>query len=203
MILTYPIIYLEKGKSVYTISGLPEFNKLDNYFKENPLNLAKLFREENNKTIVISIDNSIESILELEKIINSLDIPIQVLILNRLDKSLEIKLKEINFKRLFSNCFEDYSNTIPVYKYSKIDSLDGIKKERILLDFEENKLTPINIPTNLKISVINSKCDTNDLIKLNTNKSNIDSVLIGKDYYGTHFAGQTLWRIAEKQQFCI
>lgn len=203
MILTIPTIFLIDGKSKFSIGGLSEFSKLDSFFKNNPFELAKLFREENNKSILVSIDNSKNSISILGNIIDKLDIPIQLILPNILDKQLIESINDLKISRIFTNQKISLKNIIPVIKYSEFDETKHSKKERILIDMESQSLVPIKLLSNLKISIINSLNTTKNLIELNTSNSNVDSVYLGKDYYGIQFAGQTLWRIAEKDQFSI
>jgi hypothetical protein len=42
--------------------------------------------------------------------------------------------------------------------------------------------------------------NTELLTKLNLSKSPIDSIYLGKEYYGINYVGQLLWRIAELEQ---
>lgn len=203
MILTIPTIFLEKGKSKYSIKGFPEFSKLELHFKNKPSELAKLFREENNKSILISLDNSIESIMVVDNIVNKFDIPIQILIQSSLDTYVAERLNNIKFSRIFSKQNINNKDIIPIIKYSNFEEKLFENEERILIDMEKKPLKPITTQNNLKISIINSESTTLDLIKLNTINTNIDSVFLGTEYYGIHYAGQTLWRIAEKLQFSI
>lgn len=204
MILAIPTIYLEKGKSKYSISGLPGFEKLDSRFKNNPMDLAKLFREENNKSILFQIDESEESLNMVLHVRDLLDIPIQ-LITKSNNKSLLKQISEVNIRRVFVPieriCTIQYS--IPTIKLSTISEYDLNEYSRVMIDFENTRLENIEYKGKAKISIINSICNTKDLIRMNTMNTNIDSVYLGKEYYGIHFAGQMLWRIAEKAQFAI
>lgn len=204
MILPIPSLYIENGKSKYSISGLPEFKKIESYFKNNPIELAKLFREENNKSLLIHIDVSIETFDFVNKINEILDIPIQILTESENIDEL-IRCSQLSTSRIFipiknSNIIP---SSIPIIKISELkeQSLDPFK--RVMIDFEQKNLKNINLGSETKISIINSKCNTLDLIEINQIDTNIDSVYLGKEYYGVHFAGQLLWRIAEKAQFAI
>jgi len=205
MILTIPTIFLEKGKSKYSITGLPEFSKLDSFFKENPFEIAKLFREENNKSILFQCDNSTESINIIKMVSSNLDIPIQVLINSNIDPKLINLLKDNSLIRVFASAdlIKDYLNTIPIIKLSNINSISKTNLTRIMIDFEKKPIQPIQNFSNTKISVINAFSNTILLSKLNEIENNIDSIYLGNEYYGTHYAGQLLWRIAEKAQFSI
>ncbi len=204
MILAVPTIYLENGKSIYSISGLPEFEKLDSKFKENPIKLAKLFREENNKSILFHIDESLESLKVVSQIRNNIDIPIQI----TTNSQNAVFLNEIS-KLLFCRIFLPHENTnqllnsIPIIKLSMLSKYDLSEYSRVMIDFENTQLSNIETNYDTKISVIDSKCNTIDLVEINKLTTNIDSIYLGKDYYGVHYAGQLLWRIAEKAQFAI
>lgn len=204
MILPIPSLYVENGKSKYSISGLPEFKKIESYFKNNPIELAKLFREENNKSLLIHIDVSNETFDFVNKINEILDIPIQILTesenIDELIRSSQLSTSRIFIPIKNSNIIP---SSIPIIKISELKehSLDPFK--RVMIDFEQKNLKNINLGSETKISIINSKCNTLDLIEINQIDTNIDSVYLGKEYYGVHFAGQLLWRIAEKAQFAI
>lgn len=204
MILAIPTIFLENGKSKYSIRGLPGFEKLDSKFKDNPLELAKLFREENNKSILFQIDDSIESLDSVKQIRDTLDIPIQLI-----SYSNNIELLNLVNDAKISRMFIPIENinispdAIPIIKLSALSEYNIDDYSRIMIDFENTKLKDIEIDGNVKISIVNSICNTSDLIKINRIVTNIDSVYLGKEYYGVHFAGQLLWRIAEKAQFAI
>jgi len=204
MILPIPSLYVENGKSKYSISGLPEFKKIESYFKNNPIELAKLFREENNKSLLIHIDVSNETFDLVNKINEILDIPIQILTeAENIDEL--IRSSQLSTSRIFIPIKNSHiiPSSIPIIKISKLKehSLDPFK--RVMIDFEQKNLKNINLGSETKISIINSKCNTLDLIEINQIDTNIDSVYLGKEYYGVHFAGQLLWRIAEKAQFAI
>lgn len=205
MILAIPIIYLENGKSKYTISGFPEFLKLDSYFKDYPFNLAKLFREENNKSILFRSDTSKESLEIIKLVTSELDIPIQALFLNDLSDEEINSINELSINRLFLPLDEckKIRNAIPVINISDVNLKNIITYERVMIDCENEPIEKINLNIENKIAIINSYTTTQSLSKLNKTPSNIDSVYLGKEYYGTHFAGQKLWRIAEKTQFSI
>ncbi|MCB0702453.1 MAG: hypothetical protein R2863_01055 [Candidatus Kapaibacterium sp.] len=204
MILTIPTIYLEKGKSKHSIHGLPGFELLDKKFKNDPLELAKLFREENNKSILIDIDETEESIFVLKSILNILDIPIQIYTRNSKDEFIN-KIEKMGIRRIFMpiNIRVDKSFVIPVIKFTELHNSNISNFERVMIDFEGTSYKEINIDSNVKTSIINLNCSTTDLIEINKMKTGIDSIYLGKDYYGVHFAGQLLWRIAEKAQFNI
>lgn len=204
MILTIPTIYLEKGKSKHSIHGLPGLELLDKKFKNDPLELAKLFREENNKSILIDIDETEESIFVLKSILNILDIPIQIYTRNSKDEFIK-KIEKMGIRRIFMpiNIRVDKSFVIPVIKFTELHNSNISNFERVMIDFEGTSYKEINIDSNVKTSIINLNCSTTDLIEINKMKTGIDSIYLGKDYYGVHFAGQLLWRIAEKAQFNI
>lgn len=205
MILTIPTIYLINGKSKYSISGLPEFSKLDTFFKESPIELAKLFREENNKSILFQCDNNIKSINLIQKVSNCLDIPIQVITSSNLNSEFIYSINNMGLSRIFTpiEYVDLIQSAVPIIKLSEIDLLKNYTFPRFMIDFEESKLCDLPPKNNVKFSVINSICDTEILSKLNQIKTSIDSIYLGKEYYGIYFAGQLLWRIAEKQQFSI
>lgn len=205
MILVIPIIYLLNGKSKYTISGLPEFSKLDNYFKDYPFNLAKLFREENSKSILFHSDTSKESLEVINLTINELDIPIQAFFSKNLSNENIKSINELNINRLFLpiNQCHLFKNAVPVVKISDISSELLVGYQRVMVDCQDIPIESINLNIENKVSIINSSTTTQSLSLLNKNPSNIDSVYLGKEYYGTHYAGQKLWRIAEKTQFSI
>lgn len=204
MILTIPTIYLSKGLSILSVGGLSGFEKLDDYFKRNPINLAKLFREENNKSILIEIDESIESLNVVNKIRDSLDIPIQMAT-NSFNLEFLNKVNSIEISRLFLSIdnHKIFPKSIPVIRRSELIKYNLDNYSRIMIDFENTQLDNIELKINSKISIRNSTNCTSDLIRINTIKTNIDSIYLGKEYYGTHYAGQLLWRIAEKAQFAI
>ncbi len=204
MILTIPTIYLENGKSKFSISGLPGFEKLNSLFMDNPIELAKLFREENNKSILIQIDDSMTSLETVIQIQNSLDIPIQVLTYSKNINLLEsISKSTISRVYLPIENINGFPSSIPIIRLSAISNYDISKYSRIMLDFENTVLKNIGLVSDTKISIMNSNCNTPDLIKINTINTNIDSVYLGKEYYEIHYAGQLLCRIAEKAQFAI
>ncbi|MFA7325618.1 MAG: hypothetical protein WC121_03075 [Candidatus Kapaibacterium sp.] len=204
MILTIPTIYLENGKSKYTISGLPGFEKLDSMFKDNPLELAKLFREENNKSILFQIDESIESLNTVSQIQDILDIPIQLITITK-NQSLLKHISETRFSRIFVPIerINSLPTSIPIIQLSAISDYNLNEYSRVMIDFKNTRLENIEYYGETKISIINSLCNTSDLVRMNTMNTNIDSVYLGKEYYRIHFAGQLLWRIAEKAQFAI
>lgn len=204
MILTIPIIYLENGKSKYSISGLPGFELLDSMFKDNPLELAKLFREENNKSILFQIDESMESLNKVSQIQDILDIPIQLNI-NTKKQSLLEHISETRFSRVFVPIerINSLPTSIPIIRLSAISNYNLNEFSRVMIDFENTRLENIEYYGETKLSTINAICNTSDLVRMNTMNTNIDSVYLGKEYYGIHFAGQLLWRIAEKAQFAI
>lgn len=205
MILTIPTIYLINGKSKYSISGLPEFSQLDTFFKENPIELAKLFREENNKSILFHCDNNLKSINLIQKVSNCLDIPIQVIVSSNLNSEYIDIINNMGLSRIFTSIkyVDLIQSAVPIIKLSEIGSIQNHKFRRFMIDFEESILCDLPPKDNVKFSVINSNCDTEILLKMNQINTSIDSIYLGKDYYGIHFAGQLLWRIAEKQQFSI
>ena len=94
-------------------------------------------------------------------------------------------------------------SAIPIFKLSDIESIQSHTFPRVLIDFEQCPLREIRSKNKMKFSVINSSCNTDLLSKMNQTNTDIDSIYLGKDYYGVHFAGQLLWRIAEKEQFLI
>lgn len=205
MILAIPIIYLIKGKSKYSITGLPEFSKLNSYFKDYPFNLAKLFREENNKSILFHSDMSKESLDIIKSVKSKLDIPIQALFLKDLSEEEVNLINELSVNRLFlpfEQCIK-IKTAIPIINISDINSKNIINYERVMIECGNEAIEKINLNIENKVSIINSYTTTQSLSKLNKYPSNIDSVYLGKEYYGTHFAGQKLWRIAEKTQFLI
>lgn len=204
MILAIPTIYLEKGKSKYSISGLQGLEKLDSKFRSNPIELAKLFREENNKSILFEIDESLESLKVVSQIRNTFDIPIQI----TTNSQNTVFLNEIS-QLLFCRVFLPIENarlllnSIPIIKLSMLSRYDLSSYSRVMIDFENTKLRNIRINDITKLSIVNSDCDTIGLVNINQTDSNIDSIYLGKEYYGVHYAGQLLWRIAEKAQFAI
>lgn len=205
MILTIPTIFLINGKSKYSIWGLPELTKLDSHFKENPVELAKLFREENNKSILFHCDNSLKSIKVIKNLSESLDIPIQLFVNTNLESDIVKSINKLAISRIFSQIdfIHNFESAIPIVKISELNSFQNYPYQRIMIDFEQSPLRKINSNINVKMSIINSICDTNSLSELNKKNTPIDSIYLGKEYYGTHFAGQLLWRIAEKEQFSI
>lgn len=204
MILVIPTIYLEKGKSKYSIGGLPGFEKLDSKLKDNPLELAKLFREENNKSLLFKIDDSIESLDIVKQIRDSLDIPIQ-LISKTNSTEFSNLISDAGMSRVFMPIkhIQILPTAIPIIKLSALSEYNIYDYSRVMIDFENTRLRDIESKGNIKISIMNSICDTNDLVRINKKVTNIDSIYLGKDYYEVHFAGQLLWRIAEKAQFAI
>lgn len=204
MILVIPTIYLMKGKSQYSIYGLPEFEKLESHFKNNPLELARLFREENNKSLLIHIDDSLESLNIANTIQDILDIPIQ-LITNTTNIDFLSQISKSQFSRLFTpvNNAIKLPIAIPIIKLSDISDFNFESYDRVMVDFENAQFKNIEVKGSTKLSIINSVCTTPDLVEINKISTNIDSVYLGKDYYGVHFAGQILWRLAEKAQFAI
>lgn len=206
MILAIPTVYISEGKSVYSISGYDGLEKYSDYLKENPLELIKILREENNKTLLIRSDNSQKSIDLIKSITDLLDIPIQVYIdSDSSDKFIE-SISKIRILRVFSEK-EKYEiaksylpNVIPVYTLDDLSSESVFNQERIMIDAQRRSIDDINLPFSAKASIINSKTTTESLTKLHLSNTIIDSVYLGKEYYGVHYVGQLLWRIAELEQ---
>jgi hypothetical protein len=94
-------------------------------------------------------------------------------------------------------------DAIPIIKLSSLSEYNLDDYSRVMIDFENTNIKDVEVYGNVKISIINSICNTSDLIRINRIVTNIDSVYLGKEYYGVYFAGQLLWRIAEKAQFAI
>ena len=206
MILAIPTVFIEDGKSVYSISGYDGLEKYSDYLKENPLELIKILREENNKTLLIRSDNKEESVELIKSITELLDIPIQVYIDSDSSENFIESISKIRILRIFSERekFElvksFFPNVIPVYKLSDISSEIVVKHERIMIDAQERSLDKLDISLATKTSVINSKTTTESLTKLHLSDTQIDSVYLGEEYYGVHYVGQLLWRIAELEQ---
>ena len=206
MILAIPTVFIEDGKSVYSVSGYDGLEKYSDYLKQNPLELIKILREENNKTLLIRSDNSQKSIDLIKSITDLLDIPIQVYIdSDSSDKFIE-SISKIRILRVFSEK-EKYEiaksylpNVIPVYTLDDLSSESVFNQERIMIDAQRRSIDDINLPFSAKASIINSKTTTESLTKLHLSNTIIDSVYLGKEYYGVHYVGQLLWRIAELEQ---
>ena len=206
MILVIPTVYIKKGRSVYSIGGLDGLEKYSDQLKESPLNLIQLLREENNKTLLIHSDNSTESMELIKSIIDLLDIPIQVYL--HTDNSDEFiqSMSKIRILRIFSD-FQKinyvsaiFPNAIPVFKITEYSQEINNEFDRIMIDAEGKNLGDVLINTDKKVSVINAMSNTELLTKLNLSKSPIDSIYLGKEYYGINYVGQLLWRIAELEQ---
>jgi hypothetical protein len=206
MILAIPTVYINEGKSVYSVSGYDGLEKYSDYLKENPLELIKILREENNKTLLIRSDNSQKSIDLIKSITDMLDIPIQVYVDSDSSEKYIESISKIRILRVFSEK-EKYEiaksylpNVIPVYTLDDLSSESVINQERIMIDAQRRSIDDINLPFSAKASIINSKTTTESLTKLHLSKTTIDSVYLGKEYYGIHYVGQLLWRIAELEQ---
>ncbi|MFN3194561.1 MAG: hypothetical protein ACE364_01250 [Chlorobiota bacterium] len=206
MILAIPTVFINEGKSVYSISGYDGLEKYSNYLKENPLELIKILREENNKTLLIHSDNSQKSIDLIRSITELLDIPIQVYINSDSSEEFIKSISKLRVLRVFSGKvkFEitksHFANVIPVYTLDELSSESDINQERIMIDAQRRNLDDIDLPFAAKASIINSKTTTESLTKFHISNTTIDSVYLGKEYYGVHYVGQLLWRIAELEQ---
>jgi len=206
MILVIPTVFISKGKSTYSVSGIEGLDRYEDYLKQNPLELIKILREENNKTLLIDSDNSEESQKLINSIVELLDIPIQI----KFNKDSTIKfidtISKLNIFRVFcdielvDSISPKFFDTIPIIKLNEYNKDNCIEYSRVMIDAEGIALSEIEIEGNCKVSIINTKSNTKSLTKLHTSQSSIDSIYLGKEYYGVNYVGQILWRKAELEQ---
>lgn len=210
MILTVPTINLYKGKSLHTLHGIKGLSSLGNHLKDNPLHLAKIFRKENNKSILLITDFSVESLKVVEEIVKALDIPLQVLINNISNINERVDTyRKLGVYRFFVPYREEVKwlpNVFPILSANQIINSDLVDSfARAIIDSDFSNIDSLLDFTNqikspkTKFVLFGQKLNTNDLIRLNINQEKIDCVILGSEYYGVNFAGQKLWRIAEKE----
>lgn len=206
MILVIPTVFIRNGNSIYSVTGLEGLDKFENFLKHNPMELIKILREENNKTLLIDSDSSEESQKLIKSIVELLDIPIQILFNKNSTREFIESISKLNIYRVFCDTELVYSispffiDTVPVIKISNYDIDNYTDYNRIMIDAEGTLLSELDIQSSKKVSIINAKSDTKSLTKLHTSQSQIDSVYLGKEYYGVNFVGQILWRKAELEQ---
>ncbi len=206
MILVIPTVFIRNGKSIYSVTGLEGLDRYEDYLKQNPLELIKILREENNKTLLIDSDSSEESQKLIKSIVELLDIPIQILFNKYSTREYIESISKLNIYRVFCDIEQvgtispQFINTVPVIKLNEYNYNICTNHNRIMIDAKGIALSKIEIEGNCKISIINAKSDTESLTKLHISNSPVDSVYLGKEYYGVNFVGQILWRKAELEQ---
>lgn len=150
MILVIPALDLKDGKCLRSIKGLNETKN----FSNDPVETAILWRGENAKSLhLIDNDYTLKNINTIEKIVKSVDIPIQV--------EGEIKT------------FEDVEKLIKIGVYRVVLDLDVIKTPELIKEciskFGERKISLRIDVENGEIFFENSLVNFMDVIKIAKN----------------------------------